>query len=573
MAIVDNWEKRGKLGSKNISYAYTVNEDESGNKSIVWNPAGDTNQNSEIANALRQKIRTLAMELQGLDFLHTDNEILEKAMTKIEEEARAAGMEVSEYQDKKLRDARIDFIKQRRVDKLIVLEAADLQHDQLELTRRIKEHTDEIMNVPDTERHAAEERVNNDALLKQYNKDLEEAKKAYKDLMRGKRTNEYLALGLFSGDDQLVNLYLGEKGEDAEESYYVRDVKNFVRAKYGQNMDEMLRKAGDGAEALRDYLQDQFDTWQNTFNGEDDIFKIRGAYDLHKRLSERLRPVIEEQMRNYSEYEVDSKRSSVIRALDDSVDLDNLITDTDTLGINITELLNTTHQHLLAGFTGNPEDIDEVLSYIGTTGDAEFDNKVKKFTQNKVKIGLYSNPARYLDQLFQNPSSNALQELMTTVAEDGDVFTFLKNYYQSLNDDKLVSEFADDLLEIGAGEIAKRLRPGLNDRLEQLLLDATHNVYPIDPDYLRVLEAIANDSRFDRVILEFSDGEQSLSEAIQELIDNSGHGAITFHGQTKSLQEHVSDIFAELDEETLSNIDALAASLGMPDFTIEGGVA
>lgn len=166
--IIEYREKRGKNGSTALSFDYTVDETDPEHKKIVFK-AGDehNNQNKEVSDNLRQRVKFLRVELEALNILHSDNEVLTKAMDEIKSEAKKAGMTVSDYQNKNLRDARIDFIKQTGIDKLIIADAANLRHIILRYSRLIDDRIKELSEgVQDNQRDKLQAEIDSDEAIK-----------------------------------------------------------------------------------------------------------------------------------------------------------------------------------------------------------------------------------------------------------------------------------------------------------------------------------------------------------------------------------------------------------------------
>jgi hypothetical protein len=186
-----------------------------------------------------------------------DNQILSKALEKIKSEAKAEGYtDLNKFRDERLRDERIDFIRNVGVDRIIIADVADLQKKQTDLLERIEDRETDLLQGSDSQAKDARAAIENDETLKRLRKDFDSYKTQLNNLLSGKRANEYLELGIFLGDHILKNLYVSELGaENNTPSYFEESVKNFVRAKYNENYDEIVAREG---EKTKEYLDSEY---------------------------------------------------------------------------------------------------------------------------------------------------------------------------------------------------------------------------------------------------------------------------------------------------------------------------
>ena len=489
---IDRWERKGKFGSKNLSMQYTVEVD-GDKKKVVWNPSSDKqiDQNKGIANLLRQEVATVKSDLKALGPLMfvSDNDILKKAMGDIKKEAEAANMTEEDYSAERLRDARIDFIKQTGIHRLILTDAADLQEQIFDLDRRIKNREAELSTNTDANKASDEEKIKNDEALKTYRKDLETAKKALEDLLSGKRADEYLALSLFVGDKNLKDIYLSDSTDENGKPTYFENIDGWVRARYGQSYTEMLRNAGEkneesGMSDLEEYLQSGFNTWKTA---SENVLRWRGAYDIHKALSKIIDPVIQSQISDYTGYKSEFGRSKgILYGNFDPVTLDQVF---------------AAKAKLQAFEEANP-DFDP--------DDEEF---VKLATDyNNAIRGLYlSSPQRILDNPFneENPDLEVPESEETKA-----ILQNIKKYYQTLNDKKIVSEFSDDILETTLWQIIRDRITTTQDEngntIDPIASWALQNAFALNDidDILTILKINAQES-----------GDDELSDAIEDITD------------------------------------------------------
>lgn len=548
LQIVDNFEKRGKFGSKNLNLNYTIEDDK-----IVWNATDSTtnNQNTQLANALRQKIQTIQSELIALNFVQSDNEILQKATVDIEAEAKKAGFKnVQEFKDKRLRDERIDFLKQRQVDKLIISDVADLQFSIKQLTKQIESEKAKALNVPDTQKSRAEENLKSNQTIKLLEQQRNDYQKALDEILSGKRAYDYLGLGLFAGDDELVDLYLARKAEDGNTSYYITNLKNFVRARYNANLDELVEKSGGRDAEGKSDIEEFFKGEYNTFITQDnELYKIRQAYEIHKALGKLINPVLQQQIADYSGYKSDPNRESVINALQDPEKLNEL-----------SEKLNLAEKAVADYVQAN---IDKFTPYLDKDGkvnvelakeiDPELERLSKEYNKLYDDYGFYGDPRTVLDRAFKTDDDK--QQFLDLIGSDniGNIFSFLNRYYQHLNDQKIVSEFSDDFYRIGIASAARKMMLPLGLSLNAYRDKVVRNAYTLSEDTEAKLEALANNSNFANYILTLSlfegdsnDSKHTLQEVFTYFYEQTlNPGPFYFNGEIKSLDAHLEDLVGD----------------------------
>ncbi|MBQ8131052.1 MAG: hypothetical protein IJ193_01010 [Bacilli bacterium] len=196
--------------------------------------------------------------MESLNLMVTDNEILSKALDTIKDEATKAGYtDLDKFRNEKLRDERIDYIRSVGVDRIIISDVADLQRKQTKLLELIEDRESDLLHVSDAQANAARQAVDNDDTLKRYHKDLDAYQKQLDDILKGKSASEYLALGIFLGDKMLKDLYTSDlDAENNTPTYFEESVKNFVRAKYGENYDEIVAREG---EKTKEYFDSEYE--------------------------------------------------------------------------------------------------------------------------------------------------------------------------------------------------------------------------------------------------------------------------------------------------------------------------
>lgn len=533
---IDRWENKGRFGTKNLAMTYNI-EQNGDEKSLVWDAATDKNinQNTGIANLLRQRVATIDAELKSLGplMLQTDNEILWNAIHTIGEEAEKAGLSYSEYSQKNLRDASIDFIKQTGVDRLILSDAADLQHSIMLLNRRIQARIDTLSGNTDQANRDSEERIKNDETLKVYKKDLESAKKALEELLSGKRASEYLELGLFAGDSTLKKLYLSDTTDENGKPTYFEDVKGWTRARYGQSYDELIKNSGEkdpdkeNQTDLEEYLNAGFNSWRDA---TEDIRKIRGAYEVHKELSKIVNPIIQQQISDYSGYKKDTDRTGQLAVID---------LDPAAIALELT----TSYKELNDYMQSNPD--------IDPDTDEEYQRLNAKYNAAIIKDKFFT-PQRYLDEGFKSESTLPTKIEEKTTADIADALEFLKNYYLDLNRNKIVSEFSDDVLERGVFNIISSMA----------ILSESDNPIPINLDIIR--RSILNDANDVTQILElvksnYSDDDEILERvaSLEELSNNflNENIAVDKAGLTlaQNVLDYLGDVLTPEQREVLEN--------------------
>lgn len=522
---IDRWENKGRFGTKNLAMTYNI-EQNGDEKSLVWDAASDknVNQNTGIANLLRQRVATIDAELKSLGplMLQTDNEILWNAINTIGEEAEKAGLSYSEYSQKNLRDASIDFIKQTGVDRLILSDAADLQHKIMLLNRRIQARIDTLSGNTDQANRDSEERIKNDETLKVYKKDLDAAKKALDELLSGKRASEYLELGLFAGDSTLKKLYLSDTTDENGKPTYFEDVKGWTRARYGQSYDELIKNSGEkdpdkeNQTDLEEYLNAGFNNWRDA---TEDIRKIRGAYEVHKELSKIVTPIIQQQISDYSGYKKDTDRTGELAFI-------NL--DPTTVALELTTAAKELNDYEQA----NPDaDLDT---------DEEYQRLTAKYNAAVIKDRFFT-PQRFLDEGFKPESTLPTSLEQKTTADVVDALEFLKNYYLELNRKKVVSEFSEDVLERGVFNIINAMAIWSDsDKPIPINIDiASRNLLQNANDVADILETIQSNYADDEEILE-------RVTSLEELANNFRNENIAVDASGLTLAQNILDYLGDV---------------------------
>ena len=439
---IDNWRKKGKFGSNNLSMYYQIDVDK---KTITWDPSSDKkqSQNDAIADLLKQQVAIVDAELKSIGLVDSDNKILQKAISNIKEEAKKAGMDVEKYMEKNLRDPYVEFIKQTGVHKLILTEVADIQHQIMLLNRRIENHRNKLLNVTDNQKEEAEKALKDDATLKIYESDLKKAKEKLSDILDGKRANEFLRLGLFAGDEELKRIYLSDASDKNAKPTYFEDLEGWVRTKYDQEYSELQKNAGPkdeetGLTDIEEYLKSGFLAWKTA---KEDINKLKGAFDLHLTLSQQIEPIIKQQISDWSGYKAEDGRYLGIRyGSENEVELY-------TRAVTLKQQLDKYKEENSDSTEENDEDF----------------RKLKEEFDKIIAEQYYLSPQRILDQLGVDSKGNAINiaeqvKHADRIFENADtLLTFIKDYYTKLNADKIVSEFSDDVLEVGINNLANRL--------------------------------------------------------------------------------------------------------------------
>lgn len=540
--IIDNWEKRGKFGTKDLSWSYKIDTDTEGNKKLVYDTGTiDNNQNTGIANLLRQRIKYKAAQLESLNLMQSDNDILSKAIDNIKEEAKTAGYtDLDKFKNDKLRDERIDYIRSVGVDKIIISDVADLQSKQTRLLELIEDREVELSNVPDSERKTT---LEDDATLKRYHKELDASKKQLDELLSGKRASEYLSLGIFLGDKMLKDIYVSDLNvENNTPTYFEESVKNFVRAKYGENYDEIVAREG---EKTKEFFESEYAAWVDS--NVDSKLRLREAFALHQRLSEQILPVIEKQIAEYSEYKHDPERSNVIIAAEGSVNWDEYEK----------QLVDAESQ---------------LKQAIEAKADAEtITNLTTKVAQLQQILNLRNDPKRILEVLFNDSEESNSLEKLAELQDNKTILQFLKNYYTRLNNEKIVSEFSDDLLNRGLQGVSLNIADNILGRLDvegtrkggilnNLFLNLSAEANDLGDVFLQTLQNYLTDTSLLNVYVPIIDSEgnqieMNVHDALNELnnLYNNGNVIITFNGKTQHILDHIQDISYDADLEQLGD--------------------
>lgn len=569
--IVDSFEKKGMFGSKNLSLNYTIEDGK-----IIWDATDDPNksQNTQLANALRQRIRTLSSELTALNFVDSDNELLVKALQTVQKEAKAEGFkDVNEYREKRLRDERIDFIKQHQVDKLIISDIADLQH-KIRVSHEQIEALKADMRKDDKHSLSDEEIAKNPA-IKILQDNMDEDKKALDEILSGKRASEYLGLGLFAGDDELLNIYLAPKAEDGKRTYFTSNLKNYVRAKYAVDLDEMIEKSGgrdaEGKSKVEEYFRQEF---EDTMHKET-LPKIRAAYNLHKRLGSLLNPVIKKQIETYDGYKSDPDRHPEIELAFPEERIGEIKAEYQSSLDAINAYVNA--NPVIASRVKSADAID--LDALAREGEEE-EKMVQRFKKAKSELDFLSDPRTALERIFKEDSSDKAEFFNLIGTDDPDkIIDFLKKYYTHLNKEKIVSEFSDDLFRIGIATSANRLHQNAMVNLTQIRETLKSHTKELPPQFGTWFESLANNPELDTIFIEVqldNDSEPTL-HSIREIFDlvhfaySTGglNSELKIDGEIKPLFEFLETIFnyddgiigKQLDDKSQAKLDAILESI------------
>ena len=544
--IIDSWEKKGKFGTKELSWDYKIDTDAEGNKKLVYKTCSiDNNQNTAIANLLRQRIKYKATQLESLNLMVTDNEILSKALDTIKDEATKAGYtDLDKFRNEKLRDERIDYIRSVGVDRIIISDVADLQRKQTKLLELIEDRESDLLHVSDAQANAARQAVDNDDTLKRYHKDLDAYQKQLDDILKGKSASEYLALGIFLGDKMLKDLYTSDlDAENNTPTYFEESVKNFVRAKYGENYDEIVAREG---EKTKEYFDSEYEAWKDSTESKT---RLRKAFELHQRLSQRILPVIEQQIKEYSGYKTDPERSNVITATEGAINWEE-------------------YEKQLADAESA---LQQAISTPGT--DTETTEELTKQVGNlQAILNLRTDPKHVLEVLFRETESdepNSLEKL-GELQDNKTILQFLKNYYTKLNTDKIVSEFSDDLMNRGLRGVSNNLRskifgesvgdthlPGILDEISLNIISDANN---LGDEFLNTFVNYLNDTSLLGVTTTIvdSDGNEieiNLHDVLNELnaLYNEGRVVVTYNGKTQHIIKHILDFAEELELDMMAD--------------------
>ena len=512
LKLVNQWEKKGRFGSKDLSWNYKVQDGK-----IVYDEGTPTNnQNTAMANIIRDRIKYKQGRLETLGLNISDNEIILKAAFQIAQDAKKEGYtNLEKYQREKLRDARVEFLKQTGVDRYILTDVADLQADLMKTEETIENLRAELQNVPDK---VKSEQPKDTEEIKRLEKHYKEKKEALDRILDGTAASEYIQLSMFLSDDVLSNLYTSDlTGKD--DTWYEKSVANYVRSRYHENYNEL----DDKSKAL---FEAEFDEWKKAEKRKD---RVRYAYGIHELLSKIISPVIDEQSKNYSGYKLEEGRAAKIQGVLEEFYLQEQQR-LEKEQIKVTE----------TGDLAQLKNIQDQLSYINET------------------LNYIKNPKFVLDESYDATSgffktyAESVQRMDAKTALD-----LLVKYYSDLNSSQTVSEFSDDILKqtlvmIGSSGLLKATET-LNAMRKTWLLEMNEykglenlvQVWTENPELQNTYHDIVDDEgnvtkKSEAQILQ--DLYNAWKDAYTQLqLKGEGNGQFKYNGKVRFLHDHLMD--------------------------------
>lgn len=546
--IIDRWERKGKLGSKELSWNYEIQTDAEGNKKLVYNTGTtENNQNTGMANIMRQRIRYKKAQLEALGLNITDNEILLKATLDIADEAKKAGKsgsqeELERWKEENLRDERIEFLKQTGVDKFIISDVADLQKQLEDIQEKI-DAAEYVVTDKDNQQPADEN------TLKEYRRLYNEKKKQLDDILNGKRTSEYLSLGIYMGDQPLVDLYVSDLSTKDGRTYAEASLENFVRARYGEDLNELKRNKGNG---IVDLFASEYEAWLHEKNKK---ARIRHAFNIHQFLTQQITPIVMKQVAEYNGYKMEDLKSPLINGLVKEQYLKQI------------QLINKQLESLDQSDPKYQELNQQKLKLIQDIANLDDPNFILEQGNVPDSEGVYS------------PTVKAAIDAVQSM-DAGTILSSIINYYEQLNNTKTVSEFSDNIMKAGLQGLRIAIMQNafseqdsdgnlVTDEFgEPVRIGSIDAQYKNAVDYLndfdiaeKILDLIQNNEELKNSMHVV--GDETLSEAVilselmqewQNNLRNGGDGKFEYAGKTMHFFDHLmrADLFSALvqyDEE------------------------
>lgn len=283
---------KGHLGDKNLTFDGELTTDASGKNVWTFKTAENGNsQNDQMYKILSKMIDTIEYQAGSLRLLTSDSRILEAAKrtddvlrlaeANIEAAAKKEGLTVDEYKRRHRTSLMERAIVESAADEAIFSDVWTLKNRIIKLQENIDAKEALLREgQTDSNRTQFDARVEQDEDIKFWKSEQKKALNEYNEILNGEKTSEYIGLAAFTHNNFLRNIYL----RDSENSDVVKplsDKRQYARAKYNQNYDAL-------SESGKEFINKEY--------GESIALQtqpiIREAYNLHRRLIERMDPVL-----------------------------------------------------------------------------------------------------------------------------------------------------------------------------------------------------------------------------------------------------------------------------------------
>lgn len=425
---IDEMEKKGLFGNKNLSAKFTMTYDDSDPTKVtnlVFGQGTDEdNQNKAVAAATRYLVNNIKSVIDD-ESIHPYDVIRMKIKQDIMEKAENKGMSVDEYlKSEGLNDGGIAMFELSQKGALdgvyneMVEKSVDIVTKELAIRQRkadIKKS-----NGSDANKEEAKQAIAKDVTIKQLEKEKEQLKKEYEELYNGERSDYYASVINFASNGIKMMPYIFDTNlfvAKEEDILPISNFQDYVKFKYGVKIDD--------PNLDEKYVEAKKKEWENY---KESILpkQIWKAHQLHYALSEQLSNKFNSINTELQGFKTESNEYDVrLRTLDSCIEALSAKIATEInpelkVGMETTmRVLKEARQELL-------DSKDELIALSSSSAEED---------QKKYKIG---------KDLLQTKLDQADAALNAVIGWDG-YLNILKINYQKIIDDKIISnvDFSD----------------------------------------------------------------------------------------------------------------------------------
>jgi thymidine kinase len=424
---IDEMEKKGLFGNKNLSAKFTTEYDDSDPTKVtnlVFGQGTDEdNQNKAVAAATRYLVNNIKSVIDD-ESIHPYDVIRMKINQDIMEKAENKGMSVDEYlKSEGLNDGSIAMFELSQKGALdgvyneMVEKSVDIVTKELAIRQR---KADIKKSSGDANKEEAKQAIAKDVTIKQLEKEKEQLKKEYEELYNGERSDYYASVINFASNGIKMMPYIFDTNlftEKEEDILPISNFQDYVEFKYGVKIDD--------PNLDEKYVDAKKKEWENY---KESILpkQIWKAHQLHYALSEQLTNKFNSINTELQGFKTESNEYDVkLRTLDSCIEALSAKIATEInpelkVGMETAmRALKEARQELL-------DSKDELIAL--SSSSAEEDRR-------KYKIG---------KDLLQTKLDQADAALNAVIGWDG-YLNILKINYQKIIDDKIISniDFSD----------------------------------------------------------------------------------------------------------------------------------
>ena len=289
---IDNLYRKGQLGNVNLSSKGKAIKNINGKDTVVFGQ-GDSNDNQNlfVYNVINSYLDRLNSALSNNGLFTTDNEIFTKIWNSVRDRHNddSEDPEVQLYHFlEDLDSAKALTIQQMGFLNAVKEDADKLAYDIINKDGELNKAKAKIRSrFTDAQHSAADEAIKNSQYIKTLQKELDDKKKAWDQILNGERNGYYMGYASMLANGTYLDLYTNPNpSEDVfknlQEAFPKSGIENWTKYNYGLDYNSITE------EDLKKKIQSEYEAYLSVDPKEN----LRQLYDMHIAFSEKFAPEI-----------------------------------------------------------------------------------------------------------------------------------------------------------------------------------------------------------------------------------------------------------------------------------------